>query len=131
MLPMHQRMVEDGITLIVRGQKASDTFRGALKSGDVVDGFEFYFPTEEMSDDECLQLHRESGLHFPDYYELGIQHVGDCLGCTAWCVDDRRVGYIKSRHPLRFHDFRREMLTIADAVEQSSIGLFETADACL
>lgn len=131
MMPMHLRMIEDGITLIVRGQKDADELKGALRSGDVVDGVEYLYPFSDKTDDECFDIMRDNGIEPPRFYAEGLVHSGDCMGCTAWNVEETRAEYLKKYHPEKFEVYRRDMLTIADAVEGLVGGVYRAAAACL
>jgi len=131
MEPLHNAMKEAGVTLIIRGQKNRDSLKGALNSGDVVDGFEFLFPFSNMTDEECFAILRDNGVPIPSYYGNGLVHSGDCLGCTAWNTEESRPAYLRKHFPARYTKYRTEMLMIADAVEKSAIGLFKTANDCL
>lgn len=95
MKPMHDRMIEDGITLIIRGQKASDGLKGRLVSGDVLDGIEYLFPIEHLNDAEvmdCLE-----NIQLPAYYN-DMTNAPDCKSCTGWWQDGRMT-YLAKYHP--------------------------------
>jgi 3'-phosphoadenosine 5'-phosphosulfate sulfotransferase (PAPS reductase)/FAD synthetase len=117
MAPMHERMLADGITLVVRGQKAADDFRGPLSSGtvDVATGLEFYYPIERWSDSDVMQYLVQHNL-LPPLYDEGLTRSGDCMRCSAW-LGDRRASYLAERHPAAFQDYRQRIFTIARAVQ--------------
>ena len=131
MEPMHDIMKRMGVTLIIRGQKNADSLKGDLVSGDVLDGFEFLYPISDLTDQDCFDLLEANGIKIPSYYSEGLVHSGDCLGCTAWNTEESRPKYLRDNFPDRFKQYRVEMLTIADAVERSAVGLFKTANECL
>jgi phosphoadenosine phosphosulfate reductase len=130
MLPLHGRMKEDGITLIIRGQKNSDPMKGALQSGDTLDGFEFLYPLQDMTDADCERIIAEHDVEVPAYYAEGMISSGDCLGCTAWNEEHRAV-HLAKNFPDRYATYRVEMLQIADAVQQSADHLFNEANFCV
>lgn len=115
MVPLHERMKQDDVTLIIRGQKSSDTNKGSLRSGDVLDGFEFLYPVEDWTDEECFAYMRERGIEPQRFYAEGLTHSGDCATCTAWCEDDR-AEYLAKYYPIKFTEYRENMRTIAHAV---------------
>jgi 3'-phosphoadenosine 5'-phosphosulfate sulfotransferase (PAPS reductase)/FAD synthetase len=131
MEPLHNAMKAAGVTLIVRGQKNRDSLKGAFQSGDVADGFEFLYPFSDMTDEDCFNVLREHDITIPSYYGNGLTHSGDCLGCTAWNAEESRPAYLRQYFPEHYKRYRLEMLTIADAVEKSAVGLFKTANECL
>lgn len=97
MIPMHERMRADGITLIVRGQKLADKRKSALRTGDKLDGFEFLFPIEGWTDDDVFAYLREHNLPMGKCYsDLG--GMPDCLDCSAWW-DERRGDWLRRAHP--------------------------------
>lgn len=129
MAPLHERMVSDGITLIIRGQKQCDEFRGELRSGDVRDGIEFLYPVQDWTDDDCIQYMNESGFSLPAEYSEGLTHSGDCITCTAWCSDSRGE-YLRSRHPEKFIAYSQDMRVIARALGPSLDGFRKELEVC-
>jgi phosphoadenosine phosphosulfate reductase len=113
MLPMHQAMVDDRITLLIRGQKNADRFKGPHRSGDVVDGIELLYPIENWSDGRVLDYLR---AEMPDVLPLyqWLDKSGDCMSCSAW-LGDRRGEYLAQRHPVAFAEYRRRLDLIAGA----------------
>lgn len=61
MEPMHRRVIEDGVTLIIRGQRNSDDHRAPLKSQDTELGIQYLFPIEDWSDDDVDAYLRDQG----------------------------------------------------------------------
>jgi phosphoadenosine phosphosulfate reductase len=116
MEPMHERMLLDGITLIVRGQKNSDKFKGQFHSGDVVDGFEFLYPIQDWNDEQCFAAMREHGIEPQRFYSEGLTHSGDCLQCTAW-NEDNRAAYLKKHYPESYALYANNIRLIATALE--------------
>lgn len=129
MLPMDARMIEDGITLIVRGQRAGEEFKGQLRTGDVCDGFEVLYPIEHWSADEVFAYIKATGWEIPRYYTEGMPHSGDCLVCTAW-VGDGRGAYLKKYHPDRFDEYRGKLAIVAGAAEVAVNNLINEIEVC-
>lgn len=97
MLPMYHRMKADGITLIIRGQKLCDMPTVPLKSGEAIDGFEFYYPIENWSDADVFKyLHEQNAPTHPAYTK--INDAIDCMHCTAWW-DKNHLGWLNEAHP--------------------------------
>lgn len=115
MLPMHQRMLDDGITLIVRGQKSSDANKSPLRSGDTENGIEYLFPLEDWTDDEVLIYLRENGIQYPAVYDRGMRTAPDCATCSGWW-EEGRAAYLKQWHPLQYQEYQSRLNTISDAV---------------
>lgn len=117
MLPMHQRMVDDGITLIIRGQKAADTLKSPLASGAVADGIELLFPIEGWSDRQVLAYLREQGAPIPRFYEM-LDGAPDCMTCSAYW-EHGVAAYLKRYHHGVYQEVQRRLNTIHDAVMPS------------
>jgi len=115
MVPLQERMVADGITLIVRGQKLADEVRGPLRSGDSDAGIEVLHPIEDWSDADVMAWLIEHDL-VPPLYEHGITRSGDCMRCSAW-LGDRRAEYLARHHPDAFADFAERVFMSCRAAD--------------
>ena len=129
MAPLHERMVQDGVTLIIRGQKDCDQHKGALRSGDVAEGFEFLYPVQGWSDAQCFDAMRAAGIEPQRFYSEGLTHSGDCATCTAWCEDDR-ASYLSKYHPVKFLEYRDNLRVISDAIAPALSQLSKELEAC-
>ncbi|QMV32699.1 phosphoadenosine phosphosulfate reductase [Ralstonia phage Heva] len=97
MIPMHERMMQDGVTLIIRGQKDSDRLKAPIKSGDVVDGIQYLLPIETWDDDDVLSYLKGQGATLPRFYET-LRASPDCISCSAYW-EEGRAAYLKQHHP--------------------------------
>jgi 3'-phosphoadenosine 5'-phosphosulfate sulfotransferase (PAPS reductase)/FAD synthetase len=113
MLPMHERMIEDGITLIVRGQKNADRLKGPLRSGQVDGGIEYLFPVEDWSDRQVLDFLREQGVKVPRFYEI-LNTAPDCMTCSAWW-EEGFAKYLKRYHG----EAHKEVQARLDIIQQA------------
>lgn len=118
MEPLHERMVSDGITLMIRGQKNSDAVKGPYRSGDKLGNMEFLYPLEHLTDEEILQYLKDNNIPIPRFYdkELGITNAPDCMSCTAW-LEHNHPAYLKKYHPEQYKKVQKRLNTIAIAVE--------------
>lgn len=98
MEPLHRAMKQDGIKTIIRGERSSDTHRAGLRSGQMYEGIEYYFPIEEWSDEEVMGYLRLHKVEIPKFYEDGGTTSFDCMDCTAWWGEGR-AAYLKKHHP--------------------------------
>lgn len=114
MLPMQQRMIEDGITLVIRGQKAADRLKWTTKSGDVQDGVEYLFPIEDWSTQQVMEYLREQGAPIPRFYEL-LDGAPDCMTCSAWW-EEGAAKYLKRYHYPQYQEVQRRLDIINHAV---------------
>ncbi|HXC41315.1 MAG TPA: phosphoadenosine phosphosulfate reductase family protein [Burkholderiales bacterium] len=97
MIPMFNRMKADRITCIIRGQKLCDMPTVPLRSGDVSDGFEVFYPIEQWSHEDVLAYLKAEGAPLHPCYSEGTTGV-DCAHCTAWW-DESHIAFIRERHP--------------------------------
>ncbi len=97
MRPMHTRMKEDGITLIIRGQKRCDMPNVPFVSGQSADGFEFFYPIEEWTNHDVFDYLRTVGAPIHPIYEYGEQGA-NCATCTAWWGDAQHE-FRRIKHP--------------------------------
>jgi len=129
MLPMHARMVKDGITLIVRGQRDAEVFKGPYRSGDIGDGVELLYPIEQWTDEQVFSFIQENGFDVPRYYTEGMPHSGDCLVCTAW-VGDGRGSYLRAHYPERFAEYREKLAIVGMAAKVAVNNLINEIEVC-
>lgn len=113
MLPMHRRMVEEGITLIIRGQRDEDYAHPPFRSGgvDPQTGLEFLYPIESWTGAEVDQYLKANELPVADYYPEGVKNGPECMGCTAWW-DDGRLQYMKRFHPKEHAAYKERIKAI-------------------
>lgn len=114
MLPMHERMLEDGVTLIIRGQKNADKVKGLLRSGDVDGGVEVLFPVEEWTDRQVMDYLRRQDIEIPRFYEM-LNDAPDCMTCSAWW-EKGEGAYRRRYHPMHFIEYQRRLELIKAAV---------------
>lgn len=117
MQPMHQRMVADGITLIVRGQRDDEYAAPPLRSGDRADGFEVLYPIQNWTGEMVSAYLKENGLPLAPFYERGMRRAPECMGCTAWW-DEGRAKYLRGYHPLAFARYMDRMTTVRSEIDR-------------
>lgn len=116
MLPLHERMVADGITLIVRGQKEADRLKGILRSGEVENGIEYLFPLEDWSDRDVMEYLKREGAPIPRFYEV-MDSAPDCMTCSAWW-ENGAAKYLKRYHHPEYQECQRRLDVINEAVAE-------------
>lgn len=98
MLPMHARAREDGITLIIRGQRDDEYAAQPMRSGDVEHGMEVLYPIQSWTGEAVSNYLVSNGLPLAPFYERGARRAPECMGCTAWW-DEGRAQYLRDHHP--------------------------------
>ena len=114
MLPMHQRMLDDGITLIIRGQRKDDSVKSPICSGDVESGIEYLFPIEDWDARQVMRYLAEEDAPIPRFYEM-LEEAPDCLTCTAWW-EKGAAKYLKRYHHAQYLENQKQLDVINQAV---------------
>ena len=114
MEPMHERMMADGITLIIRGQKNADVLKPSLRSGDVSEGIEFFYPIENWTVAEIFSYLKANDAPIPRFYEM-LDEAADCMTCSAWW-EKGEAKYLKRYHYPQFLEVQRRLDVINAAV---------------
>lgn len=96
MLPLHERMVADGITLIIRGQKNADRLKSIVRSGEVHEGIEYFFPIEDWDARKVMRFLEDEGAPIPRFYEM-LNGSPDCMNCSAWW-EEGAMRYLRRYH---------------------------------
>lgn len=107
MLPMHERMIADGVTLIIRGQKDADRMKGCLRSGSVENGVEYLYPLEDWTSRKVMDFLKEQNAPIPRFYEV-MDGTPDCMTCSAWWEEGRAL-YLKRYHHDAYVEYQRRL----------------------
>ena len=97
MLPMHQRMLADGVTLVIRGTKRADLAKLPAESGPTGGGYDLWLPIVEWSHEDVFAYLRSVGAPICRVYENGVQ-APECATCPAWW-NEGRAAYLAKHHP--------------------------------
>lgn len=125
MQPLHDRMLADGVSLIVRGVRASDFAKPhQFMSGYVGEGIELLYPIEDWTDDQVGRFLEARGLPIARFYSEGVSETPECMGCTAWW-DTGHLQYLAKFYPARFENTRRSILLIRAEVDRQYAQLKE------
>lgn len=111
MAPMHQRMVADGITLVIRGTKRADFARLPAGNGPTGMGYDLWLPLLDWSHDDVFAYLREVGAPVCRVYDHGVQ-APECATCPAWW-SERRAAYLKAHHPELHAAYQAKLAIVA------------------
>lgn len=114
MFPMHERMVEDGITLIIRGQKNADRLKSPIRSGHIENGIEYLFPIEDWDTRKVMAYLNEQDAPIPRFYEM-LNQAPDCMTCSAWW-EEGVSAYLKRYHFTQYVENQEKLDIINKAV---------------
>ncbi len=110
-VPMHNRMVEDRISLVIRGTKRCDTKRMAAESGDTSMGYKVWLPLEDWSHERVFAYLREVGAPICRVYENAV-NAPECATCPAWW-NEGRAAYLARYHPDLAAVFHMKLAVVA------------------
>lgn len=116
MLPLHERMIADGVTLIIRGQRNDDQLKAPITSGTVEHGIEYLFPIEDWSHRQVMQYLRDEQAPIPRFYEV-LDEAPDCMTCSAWW-EKGEAKYLKRYHHGEYLEVQRRLGIINEAVSE-------------
>jgi phosphoadenosine phosphosulfate reductase len=114
MAPMHERMVADGIKLVIRGTKRVDVPRLPAEDGDTGMGYALWLPLLTWSNDDVFAYLREVGAPICRVYEHHVQ-APECATCPAWWSEGR-AAYLSKHHPDLFSAYRAKLALVAAEV---------------
>lgn len=117
MNPMHQRMLDDGITLLVRGQRDDEYDAPPRRSGDVEGGMEVLYPIQSWSAAQVQDYLVRNELPVAPFYAAGVKRAPECMGCTAWW-DEGRAAYMRRYHPEAHSAYAARMQTIRIEIDR-------------
>lgn len=113
-LPMHARMVADGITLAIRGTKRCDMAKLPATTGDTSMGYALWLPIEAWSHDDVFAYLREVGAPICRVYESAV-NAPECATCSAWWGEGRGA-YLAKYHPNLSAIYRHKLAAVAAEV---------------
>lgn len=122
MAPMHFKMIEDGITLVIRGTKRADFKRMPAENGPTGYGYDLWLPILEWSHDDVFAYLKEVGAPICRVYEHRVQ-APECATCPAWW-NEGRAAYLKKHHPDLFRVYRERLQAVRDEI----LPVLETLD---
>lgn len=110
MQPMHQRMLDDGIELVIRGTKLADT--GRVPANGATEHYDVLLPLVNWSHDQVFAYLEEVGAPKSAVYEhFKAISAPECLHCSAWW-DDGKAQYLKQLHPGEVNQYRVSLQSI-------------------
>lgn len=121
MLPLHKAMEEDGVTLLIRGQKNSDKRKAPVQSGDRAGSATLWFPISDWTDEQVFEFLVKEGVPVPEYYSQ-LKSSPDCLTCSAY-LDEERGAFLRTRHPEAWDTVRFRVKLISAALRESQAEL--------
>lgn len=111
-MPMHTRMMADGIKLVIRGTKRADMKR--LPSENFVGpDYELWLPILEWSHAQVFDYLRAVGAPISMVYRHAV-NAPECATCPAW-LDEKRASYLQS-YPDLLAEYGAKLRAVANVV---------------
>jgi phosphoadenosine phosphosulfate reductase len=111
-LPLHNRLVEDKITLVIRGTKRvdmpslPDTQRGP---------YEVYMPILDWTNEEVFSYLHAIGAPVSKLYDY-TENSPECATCSAWHAE-KRAAYLRKFHPELFKEYASKLQRVAMEIQ--------------
>jgi phosphoadenosine phosphosulfate reductase len=128
MLPVWERIRDDGNTLCIRGTKTVDMPQMPVVTGDILEGVEFWYPLQDWSHADVFRYLGGVGAQVPRIYDY-MNNSPECARCTAWWGEDR-AGYLRKFHPALFEEYRAGLHVVAAEIRRSLIDLDHELEGC-
>lgn len=114
MLPLWMRAKVDGITMVIRGVKRSDTYFFPAGDGSIHQDVELYYPIQQWSDAQVMHYLHANGVKPSTLYDH-LEHGLDCATCSAWWSEERGA-YLKKFHPEKFAEYDARLQLVIDEI---------------
>jgi len=115
--PMHNKSIELDATVIIRGQKNADKQKSPVRSGDIIDGIEYWFPIQDWTDEQVMDYIKDSDLLSSHYKEANTSM--DCMHCTAYLEDNQwKLPYLEKHYPEAGKEVKRRLRLIKHEISQ-------------
>jgi phosphoadenosine phosphosulfate reductase len=115
--PLQKAMDEIKPKTIIRGQRLTESYKSAVRHGDVINGIRYEMPIQDWTETMVFDYLRDNGIEIPHYYDYTGTSL-DCWNCTAYM--DAKVGqvkYMKKYHPEKYQVVLKNLWAIDSAVK--------------
>ena len=111
-------VAEIGATLVIRGERGGESLKTQLRSGQSVNGAEYYFPIWDWTQTKVIEFLKEKMGDLPEHIFFEESSL-DCMGCTAYTQHTKdRKDWMKKNHPLEYSENRRKSLDICNVIKK-------------
>jgi phosphoadenosine phosphosulfate reductase len=117
MWPLFERVMQDGMTLLIRGTKSVDMARLPAASGEVVGGVELYYPLLDWTHEQVFAYLAREGVKLPRIYNY-TTNSPECARCSAWWGEGR-AAYLKKYHPELWAEYDARLQVVINAIAPS------------
>lgn len=115
MQPMYERMVQDGVSCVIRGKRSEEKDKTGIETGFVCQsGIEYVFPIYDWSAHDVIEYLASNNVALPESYSYA-NHSLDCMSCTAWWGEGLSHA-LEAKHPKHYAEYLRRVTLIKHAV---------------
>lgn len=114
MLPLHQRMIKDEVTCVIRGKRSEEKDKSPSRTGSVFEGIETVYPLWDWKESDVFEYLNKEGAELPESYSYAT-HSLDCMSCTAWWGEGLEK-YLEAKHPVQYAEYLRRIHLIKTAI---------------
>jgi phosphoadenosine phosphosulfate reductase len=124
--PLQDAVKEGGYTLVIRGQRNSETHKSTTRSGHIEDGVEYWFPLENWSEGAVREFLDERRVPLPEHYSWFNSSL-DCATCTAYLAQNKgKLAWMQHRHPALAQRLARKLHFVHSAAMNEILHIRET-----
>jgi phosphoadenosine phosphosulfate reductase len=113
--PLNNRVQELGITHLITGQRNTETHKGAMRHGQVINGVTHLHPIETWTDLELFTYLRTK-MVIPEHFKIKHSSL-DCYDCTAYSHESEdRIEYTKEKYPELYEQYLQRKTAVDSAI---------------
>lgn len=112
MTPAHNKMIEDGISLVIRGTKACDAKKLPHYGGNTNLGYQLWLPLLNWTHEDVFAYLNEMNITLPYIYDYQI-NAPECATCPAWWSEGRGF-YLKQFYPNLYREYKWKLQLVTD-----------------
>ncbi len=105
-----------GATVVIRGQRNTDSRKSPIRSGHIEDGVKYLFPIQDWTEKQVRDYLTSQGVELPPHYAYFNSSL-DCWNCTAYM--DHNVGrakHMREKHPDLWWQYKPMLSSVVNAV---------------
>lgn len=127
--PLHDAMLADGHTIIVKGTKKSDRRRSPIEPGTIHNGIQYLMPLWDMTDQDIMAYVKIHGIELPEQYPE-VNDSLDCWLCTAHIASGglAKFKYMQRRYPELWKQLAPRIKAVQSAIYDELSHIAEALD---
>lgn len=116
--PLAEATRDLGATVVIRGQRRTESRYSPMRSGDSENGVTYVFPIEDWSAEQVRAYLARVSVRLPENYYAMVDTSLDCQHCTAYLDDNQhKLEYVRVHHPELHKELARRLDYLIEAAE--------------